>query len=108
MDKFPTMTFKSTRVEPAGPDRYRLTGDLTIKGNTRPVTLEVTRYGEFNDPGMMGHRIAYGATSRINRKDFGLSFNAMLDGKFVVSDEIQIMIEGELVEEKEDKEAATG
>jgi len=110
VDKFPTMTFKSTRVEPAGQDRYTLTGDLTIKGNTRPVTLEVTRYGEFNDPGMMGHRIAYGATTSINRKDFGLSFNAMLDGKFVVSDEIQIMIEGELVEQKEDaaKEAATG
>ena len=39
---------------------------------------------------MMGHRIAYSASSKINRKDFGLSFNMMLDGKFVVSDEIQI------------------
>ena len=107
VDKFPTMTFKSTSVEPAGQDRYRLTGDLTIKGNTRPVTLEVTRYGEFNDPGMMGHRIAYGATTRINRKDFGLSFNAMLDGRFVVSEEIQIMIEGELVEQQKAAETAT-
>src|SRR5438552_9376279 len=62
VDKFPTITFKSTGLEPAGQDRYRLTGDLTIKGNTRPVTLELTKYGEFNDPGMMGHRIAYGAT----------------------------------------------
>ncbi len=76
-----------------------LTGDLTIKGNTRPVTLEVTKYGEFNDPGMMGHRIAYGATTKINRKEFGLTFNAILDGKLVVSDEIQIVIEGELVEQ---------
>jgi polyisoprenoid-binding protein YceI len=49
---------------------------------------------------MMGHRIAYSASSKINRKDFGLSFNMMLDGKFVVSDEIQIMIEGELVEQQ--------
>jgi polyisoprenoid-binding protein YceI len=48
---------------------------------------------------MMGHRIAYGATTKINRKDFGLSFSMMLDGRFVVSDEIQIMIEGELVEQ---------
>jgi hypothetical protein len=48
---------------------------------------------------MMGHRIAYGATTKINRKEFGLSFNAILDGRIVVSDEIQITIEGELVEQ---------
>jgi polyisoprenoid-binding protein YceI len=106
VDKYPLITFKSTSVEPAGTDKYRLTGDLTIKGNTRPVTLEVTKYGEFNDPGMMGHRIAYGATTQINRKEFGLSFNAILDGRLVVSEEIQINIEGELVEQPAD--AGTG
>ena len=108
VDKYPTMTFKSTSIKPAGPDHYTLTGDLTIKGNTRPVTLDVTRYGEFNDPGMMGHRIAYGATTKINRKDFGLSFNAILDGRFVVSEEIQIAIEGEIVEQPDAAEATTG
>ena len=108
VEKYPVITFKSTSVEPAGTDRFRLTGDLTIKGNTRPVTLDVTRYGEFNDPGMMGHRIAYGATTKINRKDFGLSFHAILDGRVVVSEEIQIMIEGELVEQAEAAEAASG
>lgn len=95
--KYPTITFKSTKVEHAGGDRYRITGDLTIKGTTKPVTLDVVKYGEFNDP-RMGHRIGYAAQTKINRKDFGMSFNAMLDGKFVVSDEIQINIEGELVE----------
>ncbi len=50
---------------------------------------------------MMGHRIGYGATTRINRKEFGLTLNLMLDGRFVVSDEIQISIEGELVEQEE-------
>jgi polyisoprenoid-binding protein YceI len=99
VEKYPVITFKSTRVEPAGTDRFTLTGDLTIKGNTRPVQLDVTRYGEFNDQGMMGHRIAYGATTKINRKEFGLSFNAILDGRIVVSEEIQITIEGELVEQ---------
>jgi polyisoprenoid-binding protein YceI len=54
----------------------------------------------------VGHRIAYGATTKINRKDFGLAFNMMLDGKFVVSDEVQIMIEGELVEPTEPTEAS--
>jgi polyisoprenoid-binding protein YceI len=99
VDNFPTITFKSTGVAPAGTDRYTLTGDLTIKGTTRPVALQVLKYGEFNDP-MMGHRIAYSASGQINRKEFGLSFNMMLDGRFVVSDEIQIMIEGELVEQQ--------
>jgi polyisoprenoid-binding protein YceI len=108
VDKYPVITFKSTSVEPAGPDRYTLTGDLTIKGNTRPVSLEVTKYGEFNDPGMMGHRIAYGATTKINRKDFGLSLNMVLDGRLVVGDEIQISIEGELVEQQETAEATSG
>jgi len=102
------MTFKSTSIEPAGQDHYTLTGDLTIKGNTHAVTLDVVRYGEFNDPGMMGHRIAYSATSKINRKDFGLSFNAILDGRLVVSEEIQIQIEGEIVEQKEEAETASG
>ena len=105
VDKFPVITFKSTSVEPAGTDRYTLTGDLTIKGTTRSVALDVVKYGEFNDPAM-GHRIAYSASSHINRKEFGLSFNVMMDGKFVVSDEIQIMIEGELVEQQETADTA--
>jgi polyisoprenoid-binding protein YceI len=108
VDKFPVIRFKSTGVEPSGPDRYTLTGDLTIKDTTRSVALQVTRYGEFSDPGMMGHRIAYGATGKINRKDFGLKFNMILDGRLVVSEEIQIMIEGELVEQQEPAETAGG
>ncbi len=104
VDKYPTITFKSTRIEPAGQDRYTMTGDLTIKGNTRPVTLSVLKYGEFNDP-MMGHRIGYSAEGQINRKDFGLTFNMMLDGKWIVSDEIQILIEGEFVEKKQEQTA---
>jgi polyisoprenoid-binding protein YceI len=95
--KYPTMSFKSTKVEHEGGDRYRLTGDLTIKSTTKPVTLKVVKYGEFNDP-KMGHRIGYAAETKINRKDFGMNFDAMLDGRFVVSNEIQINIEGEIIE----------
>jgi polyisoprenoid-binding protein YceI len=105
--KYPEIVFRSTSVEPSGPDHYKLTGELTIKDTTHPVVLDVVRYGEFNDQGMMGHRIAYGATTKINRKDFGLSFNAILDGRLVVSEEIQIMIEGELVEQPQAAEAAS-
>ena len=107
VEKYPIITFKSTGVQTVDADHYTLTGDLTIKGNTRPVSLDVTRYGEFNDPGMMGHRISYGATTKINRKDFGLAFHAVLDGRLVVSEEIQIAIEGELVEQKEDAPATS-
>src|SRR5215471_21047665 len=103
---YPFIKFKSTSVEPSGQDHYKLTGDLTIKETTRPVVLDVVKYGEFNDPGMMGHRISYGATTKINRKEFGLSFNAILDGRMVVSEEIQIAIEGELVEQPQAAEAA--
>ncbi len=107
VEKYPVITFKSTSVEVAGPDHYTLTGDLTIKGTTRPVSLQVTKYGEFNDPGMMGHRIAYGATTKINRKDFGVSLHMVLDGRLVVGEEIQITIEGEIVEQQENAAAGT-
>src|SRR6266550_3810245 len=103
IDKYPTITFKSTKIEATGKDRYTMTGDLTIKGNTRPVTFKVVKYGEFNDPNMMGHRIAYSSESQINRKDFGLTFNMMLDGKWIVSDEVDIFIEGEFVEQKQEQ-----
>jgi polyisoprenoid-binding protein YceI len=104
IDKYPTMNFKSTKIEMVGPDRAKLTGDLTIKGNTKPVTLNVVKYGEFNDPNM-GHRIGYAAEGQINRKDYGMRFDMMLDGKFIVSNEIQINIEGELVEAPETETA---
>jgi polyisoprenoid-binding protein YceI len=57
---------------------------MTIRGNTREVSLAVVKYGELNDP-MMGHRIGYSAETQINRKDFGLTFNMMMDGKWIIS-----------------------
>lgn len=100
VEKFPTIGFTSTELRATGDDHYTLTGDLTIKNITHPVTLNAFMLGEFNDP-MMGHRIGYNATGKINRRDFGVTLNVVLDGRFVVSDEIQISIEGELVEKTE-------
>jgi polyisoprenoid-binding protein YceI len=97
VDKYPTLTFKSTKIEVAGGDRFTVTGDLTVKGQTNPVTLHAVKYGEFTDPNM-GHRIGYAAQGQINRREFGMTFAPVLDGKFVVSNEIQINIEGELLE----------
>ena len=106
IEEFPTITFKSTRVAPVGDDEYNMTGDLTIKGITRPVTLKVKRYGEINDE-RMGHRVAYSAEGEINRKDFGLTMNMLVDGRWMVGDEVKIAIELELVEQKQEAAAAS-
>jgi polyisoprenoid-binding protein YceI len=106
VEKYPTITFKSTALEHAGGDRYTMTGDLTIKGVTKPVTLRGVRYGEFNDP-MMGHRIAYSAEGQINRRDFNMTFSALLDGKLIVSNEILLLIEGEIIEQKQESASGT-
>ena len=107
LDTYPTITFRSTRIEPVGDDRYTLTGDLTIKGVTKPVTLNVQRYGEINDP-MMGHRVAFSAEGQINRKDFGMEFDMLADNRLVVSHEIKIFVEAELVEQPAPVPAAAG
>lgn len=98
LEKYPTITFRSTKIEPAGKDLYTMTGDLTIKGITRAVSLKLLRYGEINDA-QMGHRVAYSAEGEINRKDFGMTFDMLADGKMVVSHQIKLMIETELVEQ---------
>jgi polyisoprenoid-binding protein YceI len=105
-DQFPTITFTSTSIQQTGPDTFTMAGDLTIKGVTRPATLKVLRYGELNDPGMMGHRIAYSAEAEIDRRDFGLTFNTLLDGRWAVGDHVAINIELELVEQTQEQEAA--
>jgi polyisoprenoid-binding protein YceI len=106
-EQFPTITFTSTSIQQTGPDTFTMTGDLTIKGITHPATLKVLRYGEMNDPGMMGHRIAYSAETEIDRRDFGLTFNALLDGRWAVGDQVAINIELELVEQQQEQDAAS-
>jgi polyisoprenoid-binding protein YceI len=104
LDKYPTITFHSTKIEPAGKDRYAMTGDLTIKGITKPVTFQMMRYGEINDA-RMGHRVAFTAEGEINRKDFGMEFDMLADNRLVVSHEIKLSVETELVDVPEQKPA---
>jgi polyisoprenoid-binding protein YceI len=106
VEHFPTITFKSTKIKKESEERGTMTGDLTIKGVTRPVTLKLVKYGEFRDP-QMGHRIGYAAETKINRKDFGIQFDYVLDGRLVVSNEIQISIEGEILEVEAKEPART-
>jgi polyisoprenoid-binding protein YceI len=97
LDKYPTITFKSTKVERLDGDSYALTGDLTIKGITHPVTLQVQHLGEVSHE-QMGHRIGYAAEGQILRRDFGMAFDMLADNRLVVGQEVKITIEGELVE----------
>ena len=93
VEHFPTITFKSTRIEHAAHDQYRMAGDLTIKDVTRPVSLEVVYSGQAKDP--MGNMHAgFSAHTTINRKDWGLSWNVALEtGGLLVGDQIKIALE---------------
>jgi len=99
VDKYPIITFKSTTIEPKGDTNFRMKGDLTIKGITRSVTLDLHRHGELNDE-RMGHRVAFSAEGEINRKEFGMSYDMLADNRLVVAYEINIDIEVEVVEVK--------
>ena len=95
--RYPEITFRSTRVERAGDAHYRVTGDLTIHGVTRPVVLDVHDEGRTKDP-WGGERAGFSATTRISRKDFGLTWNQLLEtGGVAVSDEVKISIDLEIV-----------
>lgn len=96
--KYPTMTFVSTRVEKAGNGKLKVTGNLTIKGNTRPVVLDVDGLTpEIKDP-WGGIRRGASATTAIDRKDFGLTWNKTMDnGGLIVGDEVAIQLEVEFV-----------
>ena len=91
------ITFKSTGVTGVRGDRLTVTGDLTIRGVTRGVTLDVTVEGTARDP-WGGERAGYSATTKINRSDFGLTWNQALEaGGILVGDEIKITLDLELV-----------
>ncbi|HLZ07773.1 MAG TPA: YceI family protein [Chloroflexota bacterium] len=89
---YPTLTFKSTRVEPTGTHSGRVTGDLTIRGTTRPITFEVEFFGIEKNP--WGAQVAgFEAKSSFNRKDFGLAWNAPLEsGGVLVADTVKVEI----------------
>jgi polyisoprenoid-binding protein YceI len=99
VEKHPQITFVSTAVRPAGSD-YRVTGDLTIHGVTRPVELDLEFNGVNADP-WGGQRAGFSATTEISRADYGIEFNIPVDGGgVVVGDKIKINIEVEAVLQK--------
>jgi polyisoprenoid-binding protein YceI len=102
VERHPAIGFRSTKVEPVARNEYRITGDLTIRGVTRPVTLDVRYLGQCRSP-FDDTRIGFTASTRINRHEFGVSWNADLqDTGVVVGDDvfISVDVEAELVEER--------
>ncbi len=98
VENHPTMTFRSTRVEPAGASNAKIHGDLTIRGTTRPVVLDATLVAIVT--GMQGERrAAFEATTKIDREAWGLTWNVALEsGGWLVSKEIRIDLEIAAVE----------
>lgn len=99
--KYPTITFRSTRVEPAGAGKLNVTGDLTIHGVTKQVVLDVAGPSAVVKDPMGNSRVAISATTKINRQDFGVKWNATMDGGgVVVGDDVNITIDLEMIKQK--------
>ena len=93
MDTYPEITFASTSVEQVSEDTYRVTGDLTIKGVTQPVTVDFEYTGTARDP-FGNQRIGFEGSTTVNRKDWGVNFNAALEtGGVLISEKVTLEFE---------------
>ena len=100
VDRFPSIDFRSTRIVAGADDTLQVTGELTIRGVTREVTLATELSAEVRDPWGNAKR-GVSATARVSRKDFGITWNLAMDGGgLVVGDAIDIAIELELVRKR--------
>ena len=97
VEKFPAMTFKSTHIEKKG-DGFAVTGDMMIHGVTKPVVLSVEEVSEPAKDPWGNTRIGLSATAKINRKDFGLTWNTALEtGGVLVGDDVAITLDVQLI-----------
>lgn len=99
VERFPTLTFRSTGVRYEGGEHWKLDGELTVKDVTRPVTLDVEYEGQSPDP-WGGRRAGFTATTEIDREDWGLTWNVALEtGGVLVSRKIKLELEVQLVQQ---------
>jgi polyisoprenoid-binding protein YceI len=97
VEQFPELTFTSTAIE-GSKDEFTVTGDLTIRGITKPVTLEATFEGQGKDP-WGGTRMGFSASGKFDRRDFGLVWNQALEaGGVMVSNDVKLQIDAELIQ----------
>ena len=101
VEHYPTMTFKSKKVEQISAGKLKITGDLTLRGVTKEVVLDVDGpTAAVKDP-WGNQRVAVNATTKINRQDYGVKWNATMDnGGVVVGDDVNIIIDAELIKAK--------
>lgn len=99
VEKYPTITFKSTKVEQVSPGQLKVTGELTIHGTTKPVVLDVEGpTGPAKDP-WGNQRMAATATTKVNRQDYNVKWNATMDnGGLVVGNDVAITIDVEMIQ----------
>ena len=99
VEKFPSLTFKSTKVSQKAEGEFSVTGDLTIRGVTRSTTFEVEELSAPAKDPWGNTRLGLSATTRINRKDFGLIWNAALEtGGILVGDDVTITLDVEFIQ----------
>lgn len=97
VENHPHLTFVGRRIEPLGGSKYRITGDLTIRGTTREVVLAAEETGRGTDPWGQ-QKLGFTASTSIDRKDYGLTWNQALEaGGVLVSDEVKISIDGQAI-----------
>ncbi|MFJ4204557.1 YceI family protein [Streptomyces sviceus] len=90
IEEYPTMTFRSTKAEALGDEDYRITGDLTILGTTKPLTIDLEFNGAAKDP-FGNERVGFEGKAEIKRSEWGLTWNATLEtGGVLVSDKIKL------------------
>jgi polyisoprenoid-binding protein YceI len=93
VEKYPTMEFRSTRIEEAGAKKYKVRGDLTIRGVKREIVLDTVLGGQGKDP-WGGQRIGFEAKTKVDRKDFGLQWSTALEaGGVLVGDTVDVSLE---------------
>jgi polyisoprenoid-binding protein YceI len=98
VEKFPTLTFKSTNIDSTGGPNYAVTGDLTIHGVTKTVTLTVEDVSEPSKDPWGNQRIGLSGSTKINRKDFGLAWNSALEtGGVLVGEEVTITLDVQFI-----------
>ncbi|MBB6144535.1 polyisoprenoid-binding protein YceI [Silvibacterium bohemicum] len=100
VENFPTLTFKSTNIRSTGGRNYAVTGDLTIRGVAKSVTLSVDDVSEPSIDPWGNRRIGISGSAKVNRKDFGLTWNTPLElGGVLVGDEVTITLDVQFIKE---------
>lgn len=101
VERFPMISFESSKITPAGENEFDVEGNLTIRDVTRPVSMKLVHAGTMKDP-WGNQRAVFNTSTKLNRRDFGLKWSAPLEtGGVLVGDEVNIEIEAQLVQQSE-------